>query len=151
MIKFETWNLIPIGLAVISIVLNIIQLVKRKSITKPISNSLIGLFNDVKYKNWLCYGKRNILFAPHNPHKNIHTLKWDFNDFILSMNSALSGFQEHIVAQLKELGVSDKDVFNAVDFGLTKEEKEEKKLWQKKQREEMENSVKKEVSGSQSQ
>ncbi len=142
MIEFEWWNLIPIVIALISFGFNIYQFVEKKSITKPISNSLIGLFNDVKNKNLLCYGKRSILFAPNNPHKDIHTLKWDFNDFISSMTQALFGFQEHIVAQLKGLGVSDKDVFKAIDFGLTEEEIEVKKMWQRKQREEMEKSTK---------
>ncbi len=82
MIEFEWWNLIPMGLALISFVLNIYQFVRRKNITKPIANSLIGLFNDVKNKNLLCYGKKIILFDPNNPHQNLETLRWDFNDFI---------------------------------------------------------------------
>jgi hypothetical protein len=58
---------------------------KKEDKTKPIANSLIRLFNDVKNKNLLCYGKKIILFDPHNPHQNLETLRWDFNDFILSI------------------------------------------------------------------
>lgn len=137
MIEFEWWNLIPIGIALISLALNIYQFVKRKNMTKPITNSLIGLFNDVKNKNLLCYGKKIILFDPHNPHQNLETLRWDFNDFILSITQSLWSFQEHIVALLKGLEVSDEDVFKAVDFGLTPAEKEVRMGWQNKQKEGM--------------
>ena len=137
MISFEWWNLIPIGLALISFVFNVVQYVEKKKLLKPFSNSLIGLFNDVKNKNILCYTKQNvILFHPNNPHKDLETLRWDFSDFLFFMIQALYGFQEHIVALLKSLEVSDKEVFKALDFGLNPHEKEMKEIWWKKYKEE---------------
>lgn len=132
MISFVWWNLIPIGLTIISFIFNIIQYVNKKSVFKPIKNSLIGFFNDVKVKNIVCGLKQSTLWNPNNPHHEVYTLKWDFNDFIISMNQAYYGLQEHIVALLKTLEVSDKEVFKAVDFGLTEKEKKMKDEWYKK-------------------
>jgi len=135
MISFEPRELIILGITVISIGLNVTQFIKRKSTFKPISNSLIGLFNDVKNKTLLCSIKQMTLFSKENPHTEIITLKWDISSFLFSLIQALYGFQEHIVASLKTLEVSDREVFKATDFGLTEKDKEMRELWDKRYKE----------------
>jgi len=138
MISFEWWNLIPIGLAIVSLCFNFIQYRSRKNVLKPISSTIIGLFNDVKNKNLICFIKLNGLWNPENPHKGIKTMRLDFSDFINFMNQSLFGFQEHLVALLNGIGVKSKDVFKALDFGLTQDDKKFRELFYKVRKEQLE-------------
>ena len=134
MMKVSIWGLVSTLVSIISLFYILIDHRQRRKETKPVRDSLISLFNDVKAKSLLCFTKQNILFNPNNPHKDVETLRWDFGDFLYTLIQSLQGFQEHIVGALKALEVDEKEVFKAADFGLTAEEKEMKSLWWKKQK-----------------
>jgi len=136
MISFTIGEIVSITIAIVLGILNIIQFYKKRGIFKPISNSLVGLFNDVKNKLILCYGERNKLWNQQYPYSEAEAVKWDYDSYIFAMIESLYGFQEHIVALLKSLEVSDDKVFQAINFGLTEDEKEQRKIYMKKLAEE---------------
>jgi len=135
-------EIVSISIAILFGVLNIIQYYNKRNTFKPITNSLIGLFNDVKDKLILCHGQKNKLWNPDYPHKEAMAVRWDYDDFIFSMIESLYGFQEHIVALLNTMDIKDKDIFKAVDFGLSSEEKEQRELFLKKIKEMQEKQTK---------
>ncbi|HUU41206.1 MAG TPA: hypothetical protein VMW42_09705 [Desulfatiglandales bacterium] len=136
--KLSIGEIISIVVAIGFGILNIIQYYNKKGVLKPISNSLIGLFNDVKDKLILAWGEKNRLWNQSYPYKEGEEVKWDYDSFIFTMIESLYGFQEHIVATLKTLEVSDDKVFQAITFGLSKEEKEQREIFMKKVKEEQE-------------
>jgi len=129
MMNLSLGEIISISISIVLGVLNIIQYYRKRGILKPISNSLVGLFNDVKNKLILCNGQRNKLWAERYPHKSSLAVRWDYDDFIFTMIESLYGFQEHIVAMCESLGISGDKVFQAINFGLTEEEKEQRKMF----------------------
>lgn len=135
-LQFTKTEIFTCALAIISIIINIIQYQKARLITKPIYNGMLGLFNDIKSKILTCYQKQNILFLANNPHKDIETLRWNFNEFAQQVIGYLEGFKEHIVAVLKSMEKSEKEIFKAAEFGLTEDEKTRQKefteLWHKR-------------------
>ena len=97
---------------------------------RPLSNSLVALFNDVKAKSLHCYYIQNTLRNPKNPHTDLSTLRWEFISYTQTMIAALQGFQESVVGLLATLNPNDKDgtnVFRSSDYGLTEQERELKK------------------------
>jgi hypothetical protein len=92
----------------------------------------------VKNKLLLCYGQKNKLWSEFYPHKEANSVRWDYDDYIFAMIESLYGFQEHIVGLLKSLDISDKDVFQAINFGLSPEEKKQREAFMKKIQEEQE-------------
>jgi len=131
MISFTIGEIVSIAIAIVLGILNIIQFYKKRGIFKPISNSLVGLFNDVKDKLILCNGTKNKLWNQQYPYSEAAAVKWDYDSYIFAMTEILYGFQEHIVALLKSLEVSDDKVFQAINFGLTEDEKEQRKIYMK--------------------
>jgi hypothetical protein len=124
-------DIIFLGITIISVFLNIIQLLvwrrDRKNLYQPISNSLVGLFNDIKAKATHAYMNYQLLFNQINPHKDINTLRWEFAAFTQTVINYLQGFQEQVVAVLVSLSPNDRDgrqVFRAGEYGLTEQEKQ---------------------------
>ena len=121
--KFE---LISIGIAVVSLVGNIMQWRERKAWKDPLSNALIALFNDIKATTNYVYYVNNALFNPHNPHKDPLTLRWEYGLFAQSITGYLQGFQEQAVGLLVSLNPKDKEgkrAFRAFGFGMTDNER----------------------------
>lgn len=113
----------------LSLVGNVIQFMMgyrdRKYILKPISSSLIAIFNDIKNKTLHAFIEQGALGNPKNPH-TIDTLKWQSASFAQAMITYLQGLQEAVVGVLVTLNPKDKEgkeVFRASDYGLTEEEK----------------------------
>ena len=135
-LHFTPQEIFTSTVAIISIVINIIQWQKSRLFIKPIYNGMLGLFNDIKSKILPCYQKQAILFNADNPHKDAETLRWDFYEFAQQIISYLEGFKEHIVAVLKSMEKSEKEIFKAAEFGLTEDEKIRQKefleLWHKR-------------------
>jgi len=107
---------------------------EKKALHAPLTNTLIGLFNDIKSKAITVFTTQQLLVSPQNPHKELDTLKWEYLHFIQSMIGYLSGFQEALVGALVTLNPQDKEgklSFRASDYGLTEEEKEQKKQYMK--------------------
>ena len=134
MVTISWWEFLLAIATIISLFFNWVQYRQSRKGIKPSRDSLIGLFNDIKSKALLSYNKMQLLYHPQNPHKELETLRWDFNDFCYFMLQTMQGFQEHVVATLKALDVDEKEVFKASDFGLTKEEKEIRDEWMTKYR-----------------
>lgn len=124
--------------SIISIILNILQRKERKSMNEPLSNTLRSLFNDIKSKENTTFLILNALFNPKNPHKSVHTLKWEYGLFAQSVLSDFQGFKEILVGALRTLNPNDiegKHVVQASDYGLTEREKEIRHQYFEKQQE----------------
>ena len=120
-----------ISTTIISVFFNLFQLVvwwrDRKNLYRPISNSLVGLFNDIKAKATHAYMNQQLLFSQINPHKDINTLRWEFAAFTQTVINYLQGFQESVVAVLVSLNPNDRDgrqAFRAGEYGQTEQEKQ---------------------------
>ncbi len=132
MITLNVFGVVMLAIAIISIVINILQLQKQLQVKKekfrPIYNGLIGLFNDVNNKVSYCYyEKRNHLLATDNAYNSAETLKQNFNEFISESISYLNTFREHIVPILKTMDSDEERIFKAADFGITDEQRESKR------------------------
>jgi hypothetical protein len=104
----------------------------RKNLYQPISNNLVGLFNDIKAKTAYAYTKQQLHYSKTNPHKEINTLRWEFADFNQTVISYLQGFQESVVALILSLNPKDRlgfQAFRATEYGLTDEEKKMRQDW----------------------
>jgi len=132
MITLNTLDIILLALSIISIVINIIQYQKQHQMEKekfiPIYDGLVGLFNDVKNKNTNLYMKQNLLYSKDNPYKEIETLKWNFWEFITENITHLDSLREQIVPILKTIDPSEERVFTGVEFRLTNQEKNTRKI-----------------------
>jgi len=132
MITLNTFGVVMLIIAIVSIVINIIQLQKQLQVKKetfrPIYNGLIGLFNDINNKVSYCYHeKRNRLLATDNAYNSAEALKQNFDEFLSESISYLNTFREHIVPILKTMDSDEKRIFNAADFALTDEQRESRK------------------------
>lgn len=120
-----------IATTLISLFFNVFQAMiwwrDQKNLFRPLSNSLVALFNDIKAKSLHCFFVQNTLWNPNNPHKEMDTLRWEYGAFTQTMITALQGFQESVVGVYTTLNPDDKDgakVFRAADYGLTQQERE---------------------------
>jgi hypothetical protein len=123
-----------ISTTILSLFLNLYQLMtakkERAALQAPLSNSLIALFNDVKSKTTSVFETQQFLFHKQNPHKDIDTLRWEYLQFTKNVINLLNGFQENLVGALVTLNPKDKQgekAFKAADYGLTEQEKELKR------------------------
>lgn len=123
-----------ISTTLVSLFFNLFQLLiaqrKERALITPLTNTLIGLFNDIKSKITNVYQNQNILFSPQNPHVDISTLRWEYGQYTQSIITYMLGFQEALVGALVSLNPKDKEgklAFKASDYGLTPEEKEQRK------------------------
>lgn len=69
---------------IISLVFNILQWRESKSSKEPLSNTLVGTFNDIKSKTNAVLFAYNALFNSNNPHKDVNTLRWEYGLFSCS-------------------------------------------------------------------
>ena len=123
-------DIIFIAIALISFGLNIWQYVERKKTVLPLKSLLTALFNDIKAKSTHTYGVRQLLYSDVNPHHELETLRWDYHAFTNAVLHNYQGFQEIVVGLLVSLDPSDKDgkeAFKAFDYGLSDQEKEQRK------------------------
>ncbi len=135
MIEFTIKELIFLALAIISLVINIIQWQKKKTLYKPIKNDLVGLFNDIAVKRLHYYSTQKELEGQTNPYSDLNALKHSFLTFVSGTIIDLSGIREHVVAALKTMDISDREIFKASDFGLTAEEKKQQEEFFRRGRE----------------
>jgi hypothetical protein len=127
-----TWlEIFFIATTILSLFFNLYQLMTAKkekaALQAPLSNSLIALFNDVKSKTTSVFETQQFLFHKQNPHKDIDTLRWEYLQFTKTVTNFLNGFQENLVGALATLNPEDKQgvkAFKASDYGLTEQEKE---------------------------
>ena len=141
MIEFTIKEIIFIGTTIISVVYNILQYKQIKTTQEekfiPIYNSLIGLFNDIKLKISKYYSKQTLIFNPKSPYKETDALRWNFYEFTIEAISHLDSLRESIVPVIKSIDENEDRIFKGADFGLTIEEKRQKKLfiekWEKDQ------------------
>jgi hypothetical protein len=126
---------------IVSLIFNIIQWRDKRSFINPITNNLVSLFNDIKAKTVHTTFVYNALFNPNSPHKDIHTLRWEYGLFVQDVAGAYQGFQESVVGLLISLNPKDKEgkvAFRAAEYGLTKDEKEAREMMKRKWREQSE-------------
>jgi hypothetical protein len=128
-----------ISTTLLSIFFNLYQFMvgrkEKRALHAPLTNTLIGLFNDIKSKGLTAFNTQQLLLAPQNPHRELDTLKWEYFHFIQSVIGYLSGFQEALVGALVTLNPEDKEgklSFRASDYGLTEDEKEQRKQYMKR-------------------
>lgn len=141
MIEFTIKEIIFIGTTIISVVYNILQYKQIKTTQEekfiPIYNSLIGLFNDIKLKISKYYSKQTLIFNPKSPYKETDALRWNFYEFTIEAISHLDSLRESIVPVIKSIDENEDRIFKGADFGLTIEEKRQKRLfiekWEKDQ------------------
>lgn len=115
---------------IISLVFNIIQWRESKAWRDPLSNALVGTFNDIKSKTNVVFFSYNALFNPKNPHKTVETMQWEYGLILQYMLNFLQGLQEQVVSVLVSLRPDDKEgklAFHAGDYGLTPQDKEFRK------------------------
>ena len=116
---------------IISLVFNFVQWRDGKASKAPLTNSLVGTFNEIKGREDYVYFARNTLFSPNTPHKDVDTLRWEFALFLEGELKALEGFREQLTGVLVSLKPDDKAgayVFRAKDFGLTEQDKEVRRI-----------------------
>jgi hypothetical protein len=133
-LQLNSLDMIFLGIALVSLFINLFQFMiwwrDQKKFYRPLSSSLIGLFNDIKTKITHAFATQNLLFSAKNPHKELETLRWEYAAFTNTVINYLNGFQEIVVSILATLNPSDKEgkeAFRASDFGLTEEEKQQRK------------------------
>lgn len=114
----------------ISIGFNFYQFVESRSMKKelhiPIYSALVGLFNDIKLKRLNAYLQQSYVASDRNPHTELNTIKWEYQQFCLSVATSMQGFQETVTAILLTLNPKDKEgkeVFSASNFGLSDTER----------------------------
>ena len=138
MIEFTSKEIFFIIATIISVVYNILQYKHIKTTQKekftPIFNGLIGLFNDIKLKISKYYLKQNLMYSPKNPYQDIEALRWNFYEFTIEAISHLDSLRESIVPVIKSIDENEDRIFKGADFGLTIEEKNQKKLFIEKSR-----------------
>jgi len=111
----------------ILLVFNVIQWRESRTSKEPLSNTLVGTFNDIKLKANTVLFTYNALFNPKNPHKDVNTLRWEYGLFLQYVINFLQGLQEQVVSVLVSLRPDDKEgelAFRARDYGLTEQDKE---------------------------
>lgn len=116
---------------VISLVFNIIQWREGKAAKEPLSNALVGTFNEIKSRANYVHFAYGALFNPNNPHKDVQTIRWEFGHFLQSELNTLEGPQEQLVSVLVSLRPEDKTgsmAFRARDYGLTEDDKEIRRM-----------------------
>ncbi len=118
---------------IISIFINLFQFMiwwrDKKNVQRPLSNSLLALFNDIKAKSTNVYATQKLLWHSKNPHSDIQTLRWEYHNTLQAVHAYLSGFQEAVVGLLVSLNPEDREgqeAFRASEYGLTEAEKEQK-------------------------
>ena len=112
---------------IISIVSNILQWRESRAWRDPLSNSLIGIFNDIKSKTNATFFAYNALFHSNNPHEDVKTMRWEYGLILQNMLNSMQGLQEQVVGVLVSLRPDDKEgklAFRATDYGLTPQDKE---------------------------
>jgi len=134
MIELTTKEAIAWAIAIISFIINVLQFQKQRTFYKPIYNALAGLFNDIKTKEIHCYGWQKALEAKVSPNNAVDSLGYQFLWFVKETIIHFAGIKEHIVAALKTMDKSDKEIFKAADFGLTPEEKRQREEFFRKGR-----------------
>lgn len=139
-LSFTILEFVFLSLSVVSIVFNILQYKDQKKIKEekftPIYNGLVGLFNDIKLKISNYYLRQNLLFNPKNPFTDTEALRWDFYEFTISSISNLDSLREQVVPILKSIDANEDRIFKGADFGLTDEEKKQRKMFLEKWEEE---------------
>ena len=120
MIEVTIRELISWTVTVVSLVLWILQRQKKKTLYKPIYNALVGLFNSIKSKQIYYYTKQKALET------GVCSDKDSFSQFIQQALIDFEGMKEHLVATLKTMDESDREITRASDFGLTPEEKKQR-------------------------
>lgn len=116
-----------IATTVISLVFNLLQWREAKAWKDPLSNALVGMFNDIKSKTNAVYFAYNALFNPNNPHTDVNTLRWEYGLILQNLLNSFQGLHEQVVSVLVSLRPDDKEgklSFRAGDYGLTHQEKE---------------------------
>jgi len=133
MIEFSIREIILISITIISAVFNFVQWKQIKTTQEekliPIYNGLIGLFNDIKLKISKYYLKQTLIYSSKNPYKETEALRWNFYEFTIEAISHLDSLRESIVPVIKSIDENEDRIFKGTDFGLTIEEKRQKKLF----------------------
>jgi len=134
MLSLTLLDIFFISATIVSLFFNLYQFMlgrrEKKALQAPLTNALIGLFNDIKSKNLTIYVTQQSLFNTMNPHTQIETLRWEYYNFTQSVIGYLNGFQEALGGALVTLNPKDKEgnlAFRASDYGLTEDEKEFRK------------------------
>jgi len=129
-LQLSLFDIITISIAITSLFFNLYQFMDsrkfKQQLLNPIHSQLVGLFNDIKSKLGTTYITQQLLSNPKNPHKDLHTLKWEYYLFTFTVIGFLNGFQEIVRAALSTLKPEDKTgeaAFKAADYGLTQEER----------------------------
>ena len=99
---------------------------EREAIRKPLANSLIGMFNDIKSKSTKIFLFQSTLWHAGNPHKTVDTLKSEQWHIMQSIIADFQGLQEQLVGILQTLNPDDPHgdrTSKALEFGLNDQEK----------------------------
>jgi hypothetical protein len=129
-LSLTTTEFISIAITLISLAFNLKQWLENKASKDPLSNALIGIFNDLKSKTNAVFIAYNALFSRANPHKDVLSLRWEYGQFIQNVLGFFQGIQEQLVGVLVSLRPDDKEgklAFRAADYGLTEQDKQVKK------------------------
>jgi len=111
-------------IALISMAGNLYQFMQVKNLKeelrKPVYNSIVGLFMDIKTKMKNAALKQIYLAHKDNPHTEINTLKWEYRLFTLDVVNWMQGFQDELTGIIGTLNPKDKtgaDIIKAQEFG----------------------------------
>ena len=131
MLTFSGLEIFFVATTIVSLVFNIIQWREGKAAKDPLSNTLVGTFNEIRARVNYVHFAYGTIFSPNNPHADVQTLRWEFGHFLQGELSTLEGLQEQLVSVLVSLRPEDKTgalAFRARDYGLTEDDKEIRRL-----------------------
>jgi hypothetical protein len=114
---------------VISLGLNLWQLLRDRYKYAPLKDSLIGLFNDLKGRQLRAYQRQQLIISPKGQALPLEAIRLEFYDFVQETTQSFEQLREHVVASIQTLDphASTQQVFRASEFGLTEQERQFRK------------------------
>lgn len=109
----------------ISLGLNLWQLIRDRYKYSPLKNSLIGLFNDLKGRQLRAYNRQQLLYSVAAMTAPIEAVRLEFYDSLQEAIQNLGQLREHVVACIHTIdpGASTERVYQASEFGLSEDER----------------------------
>lgn len=127
----ETFSLSGLDLffaitTVVSLGFNGWQLVRDRYKYAPLTNSLIGLSNDLKGRGLRAHQRQLVITSSEGMKLSVEAVRLEFYDFVGETFQNMEQLREHVVAAIKTLkpDITNEQVFRAAEFGLNEQELE---------------------------
>ena len=109
----------------VSVGFNLWQLFRDRYKYAPVSDTLIGLFNDLKGRQQRTYQRQLLITSHAGMALPLEAVRLEFYDFVNETTQALEQLREHVVAAIHivDPSVSTQQIFRAAEFGLSERER----------------------------